>query len=79
MEQATHLHSADGPVIGARIRGARREAGLSNASFARAMSVGERTASRWQSGVLVPSLSRLYAIAQVLDKPVSYFVDEQAA
>ncbi len=79
MSQRDSQHELDGRVVGEAIRRARKEAGLSNAGLARALSVGERTVTRWQAGVLTPSLPRLYAIAQTLNKPVAYFLELENA
>lgn len=64
-------------VIGERIRRSRKEAGVSLTELARRVGVSERAVTRWQTGHLTPSLARLYAVAQVVDKPIGYFLDEE--
>lgn len=69
----------NGNTLGQRIREARNDANLSTAKLARALDVDARTVARWQADAAVPSVTRLTQIAQVLDKPVGYFLEEVAA
>jgi transcriptional regulator with XRE-family HTH domain len=63
--------------LGRRIRQARGDSGHSITKIAVELGVDPRTVARWQSDDTVPSVVRLTALARLLGKPVSYFVDEQ--
>jgi transcriptional regulator with XRE-family HTH domain len=60
--------------VGARLRTARRAAGLTQKQLAEALGVESITVSRWERGVTVPSLSRLRRIAEVTETTVSDLV-----
>lgn len=66
------------PQIGARIRQARKDAGLSTYKLAVALGVDPRSVARWQADEVTPSVVRLGQIADVLGKPLSYFIEEAA-
>jgi transcriptional regulator with XRE-family HTH domain len=51
--------------VGARLRAARRGAGLTQKQLAQALGVDSITVSRWERGVTSPSLPRLGRIAEV--------------
>jgi len=66
--------------LGHRIREARRAAGFTNAeSLAVALGVGMSTVQRWETGKNSPSVKSLIAIAQLTEKPVSFFLTENEA
>jgi transcriptional regulator with XRE-family HTH domain len=53
------------PAVGARLRAARRGAGLTQKQLAQALGVDSITVSRWERGVNSPSLPRLARIAEL--------------
>jgi transcriptional regulator with XRE-family HTH domain len=69
-------------ALGAAIRQARREKGWKQRQLAaqipgRDGPVDTQTVSRWERGEHVPDLDTLEIVAQVLGKPLSYFVAEE--
>lgn len=66
-------------TFGERVREARLEAGLTLAAVASALGVDQRTVAGWQSGRSRPSYERLVELARLLNKPPSFFLEEQAA
>jgi transcriptional regulator with XRE-family HTH domain len=60
--------------VGARLRTARRAAGLTQKQLAEALSVEAITVSRWERGVTSPSLPRLRRIAELTETTVSDLV-----
>lgn len=64
-------------TLGEKIREARKAASLSTAKLARELDVDARTVARWQADDAMPSVMRLTQIAEVLGRPVSFFLDEQ--
>ena len=65
--------------LGERIRQARIAAGYTTEGLARVLDVSTRTVAGWQADRSKPSYERLARLAGVLEKPVSYFLDEAAA
>lgn len=60
--------------VGARLRTARRAAGLTQKQLAQELGVESITVSRWERGVTTPSLPRLRRIAEVTQTTVSDLV-----
>jgi transcriptional regulator with XRE-family HTH domain len=60
--------------VGARLRAARRSAGLTQKQLAAELGVESITVSRWERGVTAPSLSRLRRIAEITETTVSDLV-----
>jgi transcriptional regulator with XRE-family HTH domain len=60
--------------LGARLRTARRSAGLTQRQLAEAIGVESITVSRWERGVTTPSLPRLRRIAELTETTVSDLV-----
>jgi transcriptional regulator with XRE-family HTH domain len=66
-------------ALGTLIRKARREAGYKNAeSLAVELGVGVRTVQRWEAGESQPSIAKLWKIATLTGKPLSFFLEEEA-
>ena len=61
----------------ARIKQARKDAGLSQRDLGRAIKVSDKTISAWEVGRAEPSLDTLEEIAEALNKPVVYFVKDE--
>ena len=66
-------------TLGARIRAAREEQRLSIEALAESLGVHRRTLERWESGEIQPSRRKVSLIALLLDKPVEWFYQEEAA
>lgn len=62
--------------VGRRIREAREAKDWTHEQLAREMGVSLRTAQRWQEGVL-PRLSKLMDLADRLEVPRSFFVEDE--
>jgi transcriptional regulator with XRE-family HTH domain len=60
--------------VGARLRIARRSAGLTQKQLADQLEVESITVSRWERGVTSPSLPRLRRIAEITDTTMSDLV-----
>lgn len=60
--------------LGERIKDARLEKGWKQKDLARAAHVEPTTVSRWERGASAPDLNTLEVLADVLGKPVTYFV-----
>jgi transcriptional regulator with XRE-family HTH domain len=66
-------------TIGAKIKLARTEAGLSTNRLAVELAVDPRTVARWQSNEVTPSIERILRIAAVTNQPAEFFFSELAA
>lgn len=66
-------------VSGNRIRQARLEAGLTQASLARAVNTGERNIVRWENDQNVPRLKHISAIAEATGKDIAFFLEEDSS
>lgn len=63
-------------AVGARIRDARRERGISMSALARAAGIGKATLSQLEAGERNPTIETLYAICSPLGIPLSVLVGE---
>jgi len=61
-------------AIGARVRLARQEAGLTLSALAARAGVGKGSLSELENGTRNPTLSTLYALADALDTPLATFL-----
>ena len=67
-------------AVGARIRAARKAAGLTQQELADRASMAKMAVSNWERGVLTPSVPSIVALSKALDVPVdSLLFDEEAA
>lgn len=64
-------------LVGARLRAARRERGLSLSALAAAADVGKGSLSEIENGTRNPTLGTLYALAGVLGVPLATLLDER--
>jgi transcriptional regulator with XRE-family HTH domain len=71
------VHESGG--VGARLRAARRGAGLTQKQLADELGVEPITVSRWERGVTTPSLPRLRRVAEITQTTVSDLVRAQDA
>jgi transcriptional regulator with XRE-family HTH domain len=76
LEQAAEALVTAKSDLGKRIREARDEKGWVQKQLAAAVHVEPTTISRWECGVHEPDLGKIDLLAEVLGKPVSFFVDE---
>lgn len=65
-------------TLGARIRAARKGAGLSQEKLAVELGVSWSTVNRYESGNTTPPLNRLRLIAEVLEVDISHLLEEAA-
>lgn len=66
-------------VVGARIREAREQAGLSQYELARRTGMHPPTISRYETGKMAPSLQALATLSDLLERPMSWFLGESEA
>lgn len=66
-------------TLGQRIKQARKEAKLSQLQLGVALKVSDKTISGYESNRISPPINKLQTIAELLKKPVTYFlgVDER--
>ncbi|MBN2015372.1 helix-turn-helix transcriptional regulator [Candidatus Dojkabacteria bacterium] len=66
-------------TLGERIKRARKEADLSQLQLGVALKVSDKTISGYESSRISPPIDKLQTIAELLKKPVAYFlgVDER--
>jgi len=66
-------------TLGERIKRARKEAKLSQLQLGVALRVSDKTISGYESNRISPPIDKLQSIAELLKKPVTYFlgIDER--
>lgn len=69
----TRLVNEDFKKLGAKIRKARKEAGLSQKDVSRALKVSDKAVSSYEVGRNQPSFQILKTISDITHKPISYF------
>ena len=57
------------PRLGAHIKQARTEAGVSQGALAKALGMEQTSVSQWETGKNLPSVERLRQVEQALDLP----------
>lgn len=62
-------------LIGKRVKKARNEKGLTQEKFAEELGVSVSFISQVESGEKKFNLSRISEVSQILEKPITYFVD----
>jgi transcriptional regulator with XRE-family HTH domain len=70
---------AQQPGLGNRIREARASKGWKQRELASQVEVEPITVSRWERGATTPDLDVLRLVAEATEKPLSYFVADDAA
>lgn len=63
--------------VGARIRRARSERGLTQAALARELRVPDNYVSNWERGVNMPSPKHLEALERALEVPAEGFLHDR--
>ena len=66
----------DAKKLGKRIKIARIESDMNQEQLAAVVNTGQKSISRYETGVSLPSLEMLEKIAKTLKKPFGYFLDE---
>ncbi len=67
----------DAKKLGKKIKLARVELDMTQADLAEATEIMQKSISRYETGLSLPSLESLDKISKVLKKPFGYFLDEQ--
>jgi len=62
--------------LGKKIKLARVELDLTQTQLAKKIDAKQKSISRYETGVSLPSIQTLIKIAKVLKKPAGYFLDE---
>lgn len=65
----------DAKKLGKKIKLARVELDMNQTEFAEKIGAKQKSISRYENGLSVPSIATLMKIAKVLKKPASYFLD----
>ena len=63
--------------LGKKIKISRVELDLTQTRLAEKIKAKQKSISRYETGVALPSIETLVKIAKVLKKPAGYFLDEQ--
>jgi transcriptional regulator with XRE-family HTH domain len=66
----------DAKKLGKKIKLARIELDMTQEDLAEAIQAKQKSISRYETGISMPSLETLDKIAKTLKKPFSYFFDE---
>ncbi len=66
----------DARKLGKKIKLARVELDLTQTDLAEKINAKQKSISRYENGISLPSLETLMKIAKILKKPTSYFLDE---
>jgi transcriptional regulator with XRE-family HTH domain len=66
----------DAKKLGKKIKLARVELDMNQTEFAEKIGAKQKSISRYETGLSMPSIATLIKVAKVLKKPASYFLDE---
>jgi len=66
----------DGKKLGKKIKVARVELDLNQSQLAEKIGAKQKSISRYENGLSIPTIETLVKIAKVLEKPAGYFLDE---
>jgi len=66
----------DAKKLGKKIKLSRIELDMNQTEFAEKIGAKQKSISRYETGLSVPSIATLMKVAKVLKKPASYFLDE---
>jgi len=66
----------DAKKLGKKIKMARIELDMNQTEFAEKIGAKQKSISRYETGLSVPSIVTLMKISKILKKPASYFLDE---
>lgn len=63
--------------LGKRIKIARIEKGMTQIELSNEICVMQKSISKYESGIVMPTLETLENLSIVLDKPFSYFLEDK--
>lgn len=66
----------DAKILGKKIKLARIELDLNQTQLAEKVNAKQKSISRYETGIAMPSIETLLKIAKVLKKSAGYFLDE---
>lgn len=66
----------DAKKLGKKIKLARVDLEMNQTEFAEKIGAKQKSISRYETGLSIPSIATLMKVAKVLKKPASYFLDE---
>lgn len=66
----------DAKKLGKKIKMARIDLDMNQTEFAEKIGAKQKSISRYETGLSMPSIATLMKVAKVLKKPASYFLDE---
>lgn len=66
----------DAKKLGKKIKLARVELDLTQTELAEKIDAKQKSISRYESGVTIPSIETLLKMAKILKKPAGYFLEE---
>lgn len=66
----------DAKKLGKKIKMARIDLDMNQTEFAEKIGAKQKSISRYETGLSVPSIATLVKIVKILKKPASYFLDE---
>ncbi len=66
----------DAKKLGKKIKLARIELDLNQTGLAKKIGAKQKSISRYENGLSMPSIETLLKIAKVLKKPAGYFIEE---
>lgn len=66
----------DAKKLGKKIKLARVELEMNQTEFADKIGAKQKSISRYETGLSMPSIATLVKVAKVLKRPASYFLDE---
>ncbi|MBC8473958.1 MAG: helix-turn-helix transcriptional regulator [Candidatus Omnitrophica bacterium] len=66
----------DRKKLGKKIKLARIEIDLNQTQLAKKMGAKQKSISRYETGIALPSIETLIKMAKVLKKPTGYFLEE---
>ena len=74
--RSTKKLAMDAKKLGKKIKLARIEQDLTQGQLAEAIGAMQKSISRYETGISLPSLETLEKVAKVLKKPFGYFLDK---
>lgn len=66
----------DAKKLGKKIKMARIDLDMNQTEFAEKIGAKQKSISRYETGLSMPSIATLVKVAKVLKKPASYFLDD---
>ena len=66
----------DAKKLGKKIKMARIDLDMNQTEFAEKIGAKQKSISRYETGLSMPSIATLVKVAKVLKKPAGYFLDE---